>query len=108
MGAWTAPQSRAAVADLLQGLGIEAVPVADFGDVHDDPQLASRDHFVHLTHPLMGSGLYEHNGFRIADAPGGYHRAGPTLGQDNKWVLGELLDITPEEQARLHEAGALE
>ena len=108
VAAWTAPQIRATVADQLQGLGIEAVPVADFGDVHDDPQLASRDHFVHLTHPLMGPGLYEHNGFRIADAPGGYHRAGPTLGQDNEWVLGELLGVTPEEQARLHEAGALE
>jgi crotonobetainyl-CoA:carnitine CoA-transferase CaiB-like acyl-CoA transferase len=108
VAAWTAPRTRADVADQLQGLGIEAVPVADFGDVHDDPQLASRDHFVHLTHPLMGPGLYEHNGFRIADAPGGYHRAGPTLGQDNEWVLGELLGVTPEEQARLHEAGALE
>jgi len=105
---WTAPQMRAAVADRLQDLGIEAVPVADFGDVHDDPQLASREHFVHLTHPLMGPGLYERNGFRIADAPGGYHRAGPTLGQDNEWVLGEVLGVTSEEQARLHEAGALE
>ena len=39
-------------------------------------------------------GLYERNGFRLAACPGGYDRAGPTLGQDNDWVLGEVLGLT--------------
>ncbi|MSO78420.1 MAG: CoA transferase [Acidimicrobiia bacterium] len=105
---WTASRTRAEVADQLQAVGIEAVPVQDFGDVHDDKQFAARDHFVALDHPLMGHGLYERNGFRISDAPSGYHRAGPTLGQDNEWVLGELLGLSAEEQERLRADGALE
>ena len=108
VGSWTARRSRAEVAALLQAEGIEAVPIEDFGDIHDDPQLAARGHFVALTHPFMGPGLYERNGFRLSDAPSGYDRAGPTLGQDNEHVLGELLGLSPGEQERLRAEGAVE
>jgi crotonobetainyl-CoA:carnitine CoA-transferase CaiB-like acyl-CoA transferase len=108
VASWTATRTRDEVAETLQASGVEAVPVADFGDVHDDPQVACRDHFVALTHPVMGPGLYERNGFRLSDAPSGYDRTGPTLGQDNDWVLGELLGLSPAEQQRLRESGAVE
>jgi benzylsuccinate CoA-transferase BbsF subunit len=108
VGAWTASRTRGEVCELLQDAGLEAVAVADFGDVHDDPQVATRDHFVALTHPVMGPGLYERNGFRLSDAPSGYDRAGPTLGQDNDWVLGELLGVSPAEHERLRASGAVE
>ncbi len=100
VASWTSAR-RDEVADTLQAAGIEAVPVNDFGDVHDDPQVAHREHFVQLTHPFLGEGLYERNGLRSADAPSGYSRAGPTLGQDQDWVLGELLGLSPDEQAQL-------
>jgi benzylsuccinate CoA-transferase BbsF subunit len=106
--AWTATRTREEVADLLQAAGIEAVPVQDFGDIHDDPQVALRDHFVRLTHPYMGDGLYEHNGFRLSDAPGGYDRSGPTLGQDNDWVLADVLGLSAAEREQLEADGALD
>ena len=105
--AWTATRTREEIADLLQAAGIEAVPVYDFGDVHDDPQIAYRDHFVPLTHPYMGDGLYERTGTRVGDTPHGYDRPGPTLGQDNDWVLGELLGLSADERKRLESDGAL-
>jgi crotonobetainyl-CoA:carnitine CoA-transferase CaiB-like acyl-CoA transferase len=108
VGAWTITKARAEVADELQALGIEAVPVQDFGDIHGDPQLAAREHFVPLTHAYMGAGLYERNGFRLSNAPSRYDRAGPTLGQDNDYVLGELLGLSAEEQERLLADGAVE
>jgi crotonobetainyl-CoA:carnitine CoA-transferase CaiB-like acyl-CoA transferase len=106
--AWTATRTREEIADLLQSAGIEAVAVQDFGDVHDDPQVAFREHFVPLGHPYMGDGLYELNGFRLHDAPGGYDRSGPTLGQDNDWVLGELLGLSTDERKTLEADGALD
>ncbi len=108
VGAWTATRTRAEVAESLQALGLEAVPVQDFADVHGDPQLAARDHFVELEHPFLGPGLYEKDGFRLSDAACGYDRAGPTLGQDNAWVLGEILGLDEAEQQRLLEAGAVD
>jgi crotonobetainyl-CoA:carnitine CoA-transferase CaiB-like acyl-CoA transferase len=96
------------VAQQLQTLGIEAVPVEDWGDMHDDPQLALRNHFERHTHAFLGPRLYEHNGFRLSDSPGGYDQAGPTLGQDSEWVLHDLLGCTDEEVAALRESGAVE
>jgi benzylsuccinate CoA-transferase BbsF subunit len=105
---WTATRDRDRTAADLQAAGIEAVPVQDFGDLHDDPQVAHRGHFVPLTHPVMGPGLYERNGFRLSDAPAGYARSGPTLGQDNDWVLGHVLGLSIDDITRLTEAGALD
>ncbi|HUV11935.1 MAG TPA: CoA transferase, partial [Acidimicrobiia bacterium] len=108
VGAWTTGRTRLEIAEMLQPIGIEAVPVQDFADVHADAQLASRDHFIELEHPYLGPGLYEHNGFRCSAATSGYDRAGPTLGQDNDWVLGEILGLDAAEQERLRTAGAIE
>ena len=101
VAAWTSVRSRAEVAETLQGLGIEAVPVNDFADVHADPQVAHRGHFVALTHPFMGPRLYEHDGFRVAGLAAGYERSGPTLGQDNEWVQRDLLGLADDEREAL-------
>jgi crotonobetainyl-CoA:carnitine CoA-transferase CaiB-like acyl-CoA transferase len=108
VAAWTATGTREEISDLLQAAGIEAVPVYDFGDVHDDPQIAYREHFVPLTHPYMGDGLYERTGTRVGDTPHGYDRPGPTLGQDNDWVLGDLLGVPAADRKRLEADGALD
>ena len=80
----------------------------DFGDLHDDPQLALRSHFEPHTHPFLGPGLYERNGFRMSDAPSGYDQAGPTLGQDSDWVLRDLLGCTDAEISAMKASGAVE
>jgi crotonobetainyl-CoA:carnitine CoA-transferase CaiB-like acyl-CoA transferase len=104
--AWTSTRDPLAVATELQHAGIEAVPVQDFADLNADPQLAHRGHFVALEHPDLGPGAYERNGFRIDGLTAGYDRSGPTLGQDNTWVLGEILGLSTAEQARLERDGA--
>jgi crotonobetainyl-CoA:carnitine CoA-transferase CaiB-like acyl-CoA transferase len=108
LAAWTSTRTRAEVAEQLQAMGIEAVPVEDFGDLHDDPQLALREHFERHTHAFLGSGLYERNGFRLSDSPSGYDQAGPTLGQDRDWVLRDLLGCTDAEIEAMKASGAVE
>jgi benzylsuccinate CoA-transferase BbsF subunit len=106
--AWTRARRADEVAQALQAAGIEAVPVADFGDAYADEQLAHREHFVRLSHPFMGDGAYERNGFRLSDVPSGYTRTSPTLGQDNATVLGGILGLSNAEQEQLAEEGALD
>jgi crotonobetainyl-CoA:carnitine CoA-transferase CaiB-like acyl-CoA transferase len=105
--AWTGERDALDVATQLQEAGVEAVPVQDFADVDVDPQVASRGHFIALEHPELGPGKYERNGFRVSGSPSGYDRSGPTLGQDNLWVLGDLLGLSPDEQGRLVADGVL-
>src|SRR5207248_8919957 len=95
-------------AEALQAAGVEAVPVQDFNDVYADPQLAHRAHFVGMTHPFLGDGAYERNGFRLSDGDGSYQRPSPTLGQDRAYVLGDVLGLTSSEQQQLADEGALE
>jgi crotonobetainyl-CoA:carnitine CoA-transferase CaiB-like acyl-CoA transferase len=91
-----------------RGKGQPWIPVQDFADCFGDPQLRHRDHFVALDHPVLGPGEYERNGFRVDGLPAAYDRAAPTLGQDTKLVLGEVLGLSSIEQERLREAGALD
>ena len=106
--AWTQDRTRAEVAARLQAAGLEAVPVEDFGDLHEDPQLAARGHFETHEHPFLGVGLYERNGFRLSGSESGYDRAGPTLGQDTDWVLGAVLGLDADAIAALRASGAVE
>jgi crotonobetainyl-CoA:carnitine CoA-transferase CaiB-like acyl-CoA transferase len=108
LASWTRTRARADVAEQLQAAGIEAVPVQDFGDLNADPQLAHRAHFERHTHPYLGEGLYQRNGFRLAACSSGYTRAGPTLGQDNDWALGEVLGLDADAIQALRDTGAVE
>jgi crotonobetainyl-CoA:carnitine CoA-transferase CaiB-like acyl-CoA transferase len=56
----------------------------------------------------MGDALYERTGTRLGDMPSAYTRSGPTLGQDNDWVLGDVLGLSPEERKHLEAEGALD
>ena len=108
IAAWTRTRGAAEIAVTLQDRGIEAVPVADFGDAFADEQLRHRGHFVALTHACMGECEYERNGFRLSDAPAGYERTSPLLGEHNDYVLGEILGLDDTERKRLAEDGVLE
>ena len=106
--AWAANLSPLAAAAALQDAGLEAIPVQDFADCYSDPQLAFRQHFVTLEHPILGDGRYERNGFRLSDVPSEYDRPSPTLGQDNELVLCDILGLDRAEIERLTAAGALD
>jgi crotonobetainyl-CoA:carnitine CoA-transferase CaiB-like acyl-CoA transferase len=108
IASWTAGRDSAEVAETLQKADVEAIPVSDLGDAFNDPQLIHRDHFVPLSHPLMGECFYERNGFRLSDADAGYVRTSPLLGEHNEMVLGEILGMASGEIGRLREEGILE
>ncbi len=105
---WTAALDATELAGRLQDRGVEAVPVADFGDANQDPQLRARGHYVALDHPVLGPGEYERNGIRVSGAPCGYLAPSPTLGQHTDEVLTEVLGLDTAAIARLRDAGAIQ
>jgi benzylsuccinate CoA-transferase BbsF subunit len=106
---WTSRRTPTEAAEELQRAGVTAYEVHDFGDLHDDPQLAVREHFVSLDHPRIGAHLYERDGFRLsaAEGPAGPWQPGPLLGQHNVAVLQELLDIDTRDIDELAKEGVL-
>jgi benzylsuccinate CoA-transferase BbsF subunit len=106
--AWTSTQDRDALAERLQGLGLEACPVQDLEDCYNDPQLAHREHFRPIDHPALGRHDHEALGFRLSDSPPRFTRPGPTLGRDNEEVYKGILGLDDAEFERLSEAGVFD
>jgi benzylsuccinate CoA-transferase BbsF subunit len=106
--AWTREQTSAAVADRLQAAGIDAAPVEDFADLHEDPQLAHRGHFRAVEHAVLGRHPAETHAIRFSAMAPELRTAAPRLGEHTDHVLHDLLGMSADEVARLREAGALE
>jgi benzylsuccinate CoA-transferase BbsF subunit len=105
---WTRPHDARALADRLQAAGVDAAAVADFADLHDDPQLAHRAHFRPVEHAVLGAHPAETHAIRFsAMAPRIDHPA-PRLGEHTEQVLRDLLGLPAGEIARLRDDGVLE
>jgi benzylsuccinate CoA-transferase BbsF subunit len=104
---WTRPQDARPLAERLQAAGVEAAPVLDLGDVHDDPQLAHRRQFRAVEHPVLGRHPAEMCGIVYGDTPGEIRTPAPKLGQHTTWVLRDFLGMSAEEYAALDAKGVL-
>jgi len=107
LAAWTADREPYALMRDLQAAGVAAGVVQRDVDLLADPQLAARGHFVPCRHAALGELQVERSGYRLAHHPGGYHRAGPLLGEHTEEVLGEVLGLETAEIEELAAAGVL-
>jgi crotonobetainyl-CoA:carnitine CoA-transferase CaiB-like acyl-CoA transferase len=105
--AWTAAQAAEDVEWLLQENGIPAHVSASTRDFCTDPQLTHRGYLVRLPHPLHGTTTVEGPRYLLSDTPGRVSRAAPTFGQDNEYVLTELLGYGKDEYQALMDEGVL-
>jgi benzylsuccinate CoA-transferase BbsF subunit len=105
---WTRERTQHEAVSTLLAAGIDAAPVEDLGDLHDDPQLAHRVHFRSVDHPVLGTHPVETHAMRFSAMEPALRLPAPRLGQHTAHVLRELLGMSAEEYARLAAAGALE
>jgi benzylsuccinate CoA-transferase BbsF subunit len=105
--AWTRPRRALEVARLLQDARVDAAPVWDLRDTHDDPQLRHRRHFCEVEHPVLGRHPAETNALRFSAMAPEIRAAAPCLGADTERVLRGLLGMPDAEIARLRDAGVL-
>ncbi len=108
LDAWTRPQTAPAVSERLVAAGLDAAPVADFGDLHDDPQLAHRGHFPEVEHAVLGRHPVETHAIRFSATAPRFEKPAPRLGEHTEHVLRDLLGMPADEFAQLRDAGALE
>ena len=96
------------LAETLQRAGVDAAPVLDLADLHDDPQLAHRRHFRTVEHPVLGAHPAETHAIRFSDMEPALRRPAPKLGEHTDQVLRDLLDMADDEIVRLRAAGVLD
>jgi benzylsuccinate CoA-transferase BbsF subunit len=105
--AWTSRHDRWEITGQLQAAGIAAAPVMDMKDVAEDPHMNERGFFVQMEHPEIGQ--YKHAGipWQLSATPLSVRSAAPCMGQDNEYVVCELLGRSHDEFERLLEKGVL-
>ncbi|MGI5325150.1 CaiB/BaiF CoA transferase family protein [Actinomadura nitritigenes] len=107
IGAWTAGQSSDALLELLHENGIPAGLTYRAKDMLADPHYKAREAIIRMAHPDFGD-FPMHNVFpKLSDTPGEVRTLGPSLGQHNAEVYGELLGLSSDEITSLESAGTI-
>ena len=112
VGAWTAELDAYAVMDELQGAGVPAGVCQTAEDRCDrDPQLAHLGWLTEVTGTKIGRWPVAEVPFRMSETPphigGVLDRGAPGYGEDNEWVLGELLGMTTKQIGELSDEGVI-
>ena len=91
----------------LQAAGVPAGHVASSLELGVDPHLSERGFWKPMERPHVGELLHPAAPYRVGDAPFDIRRVAPTLGQHNREVLSELLDLTDADIDELEERGII-
>jgi len=103
VGHWTAALDPFELMKLLQDAGIAAGVVATAEDLHNDPQLRHRRHFLEFEHPVMGKVSVDALPFRFSRTPARQYLPPPCLGEHNAYICTEMLNMPDEEFVELIE-----
>jgi benzylsuccinate CoA-transferase BbsF subunit len=106
---WTQVRAEYEVMAAMQGAGIAAGVVQNTKDqLHRDPQLKARQFFEEIDHLKKGKVVATGIPLGLSGTPGRTTHAGSSVGQDNAYVFGEILGLSPEEIERYIAVGAIE
>jgi crotonobetainyl-CoA:carnitine CoA-transferase CaiB-like acyl-CoA transferase len=92
ISAWTRDRDGQQVAAHLQSFGVPAGAVQNARDLRElDPQVAARDLFFELDHPVIGRADFEGTPVRFSTIRQDNWRSAPLVGEDTEYVLREIL-----------------
>ena len=110
IAAWTADRTKYDVMNLLQAVGVPAGPVLDGRDLLSDPHFRARGYFESVAHDAttgLGRQEYVSRGWRMSDSDVRIRKSAPLLGEDNRYVLSQVLGLADREIAELEASGAV-
>ncbi|MFZ0664288.1 MAG: CoA transferase [Acidimicrobiales bacterium] len=105
---WSAPQEGRRLMSILQQGSVPAGVVQDAQDVNEsDPQLADRDVFFTLDHPVIGPARFEGVPFKGSRTGPDNWRSAPMLGEDNHHVFCDEFGMPEDEFESLVTEGVI-
>ena len=102
-----AGRDREKLVEELIAAGIPAAAVADPRAARANPQMKARGFFERLGHPVVGEADIPGLPFRYASVDRWLRTPAPTLGQDNREVLGRVLGLDDDTLDRLEAEGVI-
>jgi formyl-CoA transferase len=104
---WTTSGMSEDILDMLHEGGVPAGRIYTAADMVDDPHFAARKAIVTLAHDVLGEFPMQNVAPRLSATPGEVRSLGPTLGQHNDEVYGQLLQMDSDTRARLGAEGVI-
>ncbi len=92
---------------ICQAKRIPCLPINSIADVVESPQLASREFFITVEHPVMGEVVVPRNPLLFSGTPLSIIRPAPLLGEHNDLVLRERLGYEDNDISALRAAGVI-
>ena len=105
--AWTQGRTADEATQALQNAGIPAYPTLDAIDMVNNPHVGTRDYFVELEHPEVGTRRHMGIPWTMSRTPCEIRRPAPCLGQDTETVLTDVVGLSQDEIAALREKDIL-
>lgn len=105
--AFTLSMSRERVLEQCVAGDVPIAPVYSIAEVFNDPQYIARETIKRVSEPAAGEISIPNVVPRLSGTPGTIASLGPSLGNANEAVYGEMLGLSAEEIARLKDAGVI-
>jgi crotonobetainyl-CoA:carnitine CoA-transferase CaiB-like acyl-CoA transferase len=104
---WTSGLDRDQVLSTCDAHQVPCGPVYAIDEIFQDPQYRARENIRFIADPRVGEIAVPNVVPKLLGTPGGIEWLGPSLGQHNQEILGDLLGIGAEEQAKLRDKGVI-
>lgn len=104
---WTMRYKQEEVLGMCDENQIPCGPVAAIDEIFSNPQYAARDNILRFSDPRIGELAIPNVVPRLVGTPGEVNWLGPSLGEHNEEVYGDILGIDAEEMARLSRNGVI-
>jgi crotonobetainyl-CoA:carnitine CoA-transferase CaiB-like acyl-CoA transferase len=104
---WTRERGVKEILTTMAEAGVPAGKVFTAADMTEDEHYAARENVIKVEDPEIGEFPMQNVVPRLTETPGEVHWTGPTLGEHNEEVYGELLELDDEERNGLLERGII-
>ncbi len=104
---WTMQYTMDEIDRLGMEFDVPLAPVRTVKEVANDVQLAYRNYFAEIDHPVAGRLKYPGAPYKLSATPWEVKRPAPLLGEHNDEVYGQILGYSRKDIAGLKQAGII-
>ncbi len=104
---WTQERTAEEATETLQRAGVAAYPASNGREMLADPQVEARGTYVEHNHPEIGVRRHLGIPWKMSHTPCEVWRQAPTFGQDNDYILMDVLGMSQDEVSALEEKDVL-
>lgn len=105
---WTKDYTHMEITQMLQSVGVAAMPSFTAEELIHDPHTIAREKFVTVEHPVQGTKYALTPPWHFSETPATIEKCAPLIGEDNDYFFCSVLGLSDEEYASLKEEKAIE